>query len=273
MISAPDETPGAGSTGGADASANASARKTPRRRGLRVLWWILGSIGALIVAAVVAFLVWANVGVMAAEPEALAAVESDPAVTLTDEGSAWVLAPAEGGSDTGLVFIPGAKVEADAYAATLVGAVQDGATVVITKPTLNLAFFDLRPLSDFTALAPDVMTWAVGGHSLGGVRACQLAEDADALVLFASYCANDLSGSDLPVLSIAGSEDGLSTPEKIAESAPLLPADTEFVEIDGGNHAGFGAYGPQAGDNPATISDEQIRADITAALAPFLLAL
>ncbi|MGQ2915274.1 alpha/beta hydrolase [Microbacterium aurantiacum] len=273
MNSVPDETPGAGSTDGADASADASAQKTPRRRGLRVLWWILGSIGALIAAAVVAFLVWANVGVMAAEPEALAAVESDPAVTLTDEGSAWVLAPAEGGSDTGLVFIPGAKVEADAYAATLVEAVQEGATVVITKPTLNLAFFDLRPLSDFTALAPDVSVWAVGGHSLGGVRACQLAEDADALVLFASYCANDLSASDLPVLSIAGSEDGLSTPEKIAESASLLPSDSEFVEIDGGNHAGFGAYGPQAGDNPATISDEQIRADITAALAPFLLAL
>ncbi|MET2012018.1 alpha/beta hydrolase [Microbacterium chocolatum] len=269
MSAAPEETPDAASTNRADAS----TRKKPRRRGWRALWWVLGALGALIVAAVVAFLIWANVGVMGAEPAALSAVESNPAVTLTDEGEAWVLAPAAGGSDTGLVFIPGAKVEADAYAATLVGAVSEGATVVITKPTLNLAFFDFRPLSDFTALAPEVTTWAVGGHSLGGVRACQLAEDADALVLFASYCANDLSGSDLPVLSIAGSEDGLSTPEKIAESASLLPADTEFVEIAGGNHAGFGAYGPQSGDNPATISDEQIRAEITAALAPFLLTL
>jgi hypothetical protein len=26
------------------------------------------------------------------------------------------------------------------------------------------------------------------------------------------------------------------------------------VAIEGGNHAGFGWYGPQAGDNPATIS-------------------
>lgn len=140
MNSAPDETPDTAPTDGA----GTSSERKPRRRGLRVLVWVLGSLGALIVAAVVAFLVWANVGIMAAEPQALAAVESDPAVTLTDEGSAWVLAPAVGGSDTGLVFIPGAKVEADAYAATLVGAVQDGATVVITKPTLNLAFFDLR---------------------------------------------------------------------------------------------------------------------------------
>jgi hypothetical protein len=235
------------------------------------LAWVLGSLGVLLIAVVVGFLIWANVGVMAAEPDALAAVRDDPDVTLTDAGGAWVLAPASGESDTGLVFIPGAKVDPLAYAATMTGSVEEGATVVITKPTLNLAFFDFRPLADFTALAPDVDSWFVGGHSLGGVRACQLAEGTDGLVLFASYCANDLSESDLAALSISGSEDGLSTTEKIDESAGLLPADTIFVEIEGGNHAGFGAYGPQAGDGEATIPDAEIRTQITAALVPFLL--
>ena len=41
--------------------------------------------------------------------------------------------------------------------------------------------------------------------------------------------------------------------------------------IDGGNHAGFGAYGPQPGDGEATIPDAEIRAQITEALGPFLL--
>jgi hypothetical protein len=242
-----------------------------KRRGRRVLAWVLGSLAALIVVAVAGFLLWANIGVMAAEPEALAAVRDDPDVTLTDAGGAWVLAPASGDSDTGLVFIPGAKVDPLAYAATLVGVVEEGATVVITKPTLNLAFFDFRPLSDFTDLVPGIDAWSVGGHSLGGVRACQLAEGTDGLVLFGSYCANDLSESGLAALSISGSEDGLSTPEKIDESAHLLPADTIFVMIEGGNHAGFGAYGPQAGDGEATIPDAEIRAQITDALGPFLL--
>jgi hypothetical protein len=232
---------------------------------------VLGSIGALILLAVVGFLLWANIGVMAAEPDALAAVRDDPAVTLTDEGAAWVLAPSSGDSGIGLVFIPGAKVDPLAYAAALVGVVDDGVTVVITKPTLNLAFFDFRPLSDFTALAPEVKDWFVGGHSLGGVRACQLTEGTDGLVLFGSYCATDLSEADLAALSISGSEDGLSTPEKIDEAAHLLPADTVFVVIEGGNHAGFGAYGPQPGDGEATIPDADIRAQITDALAPFLL--
>ncbi len=234
--------------------------------------WVFGSLAALLIAVVVGFLLWANIGVMAAEPQALAAVRADSAVTLTDQGDAWVLAPSSGQSDTGLVFIPGAKVEPVAYAATLVGVAREGVTVVITKPTLNLAFFDLRPLSTFTELAPGVNEWFVGGHSLGGVRACQLAEATAGLVLFGSYCANDLSGSGLAVLSISGSKDGLSTPEKIDANKHLLPANTEFVVTEGGNHAGFGAYGPQDGDGAATIPDSDIRAQITDALGPFLLA-
>lgn len=244
-----------------------SGRRRPRRI-RRVLAWVLGVLGAVVVAGVVGIVVWSQVGVMGAEPGPWQAVRDDPAVRVSDEGSAIVLAPADGGSGAGLVFIPGAKVEAAAYAAKLSGAVtQDGLTVVIAKPWLNLAFFDPRPLSTFTDLAPDVTRWAVGGHSLGGVRACQLATDADALVLFASYCANDLSASGLPVLSISGSEDGLSTPQKIADATSELPADARFVEIAGASHASFGDYGPQSGDGTPTISDAEMTADLTAALA------
>ena len=97
-------------------------------------------------------------------------LSADERIAITDDSAAIVLAPA-GASETGagLVFIPGAKVDPWAYAALLSGLVtDDGLTVVITTPGLNLAFFDLRPLSTFTGLAPDVGTWMVGGHSLGG---------------------------------------------------------------------------------------------------------
>lgn len=142
----------------------------------------------------------------------------------------------------------------------------DEITVVITKPWLNLAFFDLRGLSTFTDLAPDVQTWMVGGHSLGGVTACQLAADADALVLFASCCANDLSGTDLPVLSLAGSKDGLSTPEKVADARGQLPASAEMIEIPGASHASFGACGPRDGDGTPTATPAEVDAVITAQL-------
>ena len=43
-----------------------------------------------------------------------------------------------------------------------------------------------------------------------------------------------------------------------------------FVPIEGGDHAQFGWYGPQSGDNPATISREEQQAQIVQATVDFL---
>ncbi|VXA97777.1 alpha/beta hydrolase [Pseudoclavibacter sp. 8L] len=247
-------------------------QQPPRRRSSRLrraLIWTFSIIAAVFVVAIAAFLIWANVGVMAAEPEPLASVTNDPAISVTEVDGTLVLSPSEEPSDTGLVFIPGAKVEPSAYAAKLSSLVtDDNMTVVIPQPLLNLAFFDTRTLDDYAAVAPEVTTWSVGGHSLGGVRACQLAESPDVagLLLFGSYCANDLAADEsLDVLSITGSADGLSTPQKAADARGLLPADAETLEIEGANHAMFGNYGPQSGDGTATIPDEDGRQQIAAA--------
>lgn len=242
-----------------------AVRVTERRPcGRRILARFGIGLAGLLVLLVVAVLVWSQVGVLAAEPEPLAAVHADESVAVTDEGGALVLSPVDGASGVGLVFVPGGKVEAEAYAARLAGAVSEGGlTVVISRPWLNLAFFDLRGLDSFTSLAPEVTTWMVGGHSLGGVRACSLADDADALVLLASYCALDVSDSGVSVLSISGSEDALTTPDDVAGAAHLLPADAELVEIEGANHAAFGHYGPQNGDGEANIDDEEMSRQVT----------
>ena len=57
--------------------------------------------------------------------------------------------------------------------------------------------------------------------------------------------------------SIFGTLDGLTTVNDIEESRVRLPADAAFVAVEGGNHAYFGWYGDQRGDNPATIAREQ----------------
>jgi hypothetical protein len=246
----------------------------PRLRRVPRVVTVLVAIGVVIVLVIVGFLAWASTPMMGDRQRALD-VWRDPAVAVKDVGDSVLLTPAKGAapaSGQGLVFIPGALVDPYAYMWKLAGAVADtGLTVVITKPTLNLAFFDTRPLSTFTAHAPDVTSWYVGGHSLGGVRACQLASDpgVKGLVLFGSYCANDLSGSALRVLSIGGTRDGLSTPAKIAANRHLLPPSATLVEIRGMDHAQFGDYGAQPGDNPATITDAQARRQLTATLDRF----
>lgn len=244
-----------------------------RRRTRRVVAVVAASLFAALVVAVAAFLLWAG-DTYAAEPEGIATVREDARVRLDDRGDVVVLSPADGTGDRGLVFLAGAKVEPQAYAATFREVAASGTTVVVVKPFLGLALLERRPLEAFTDLAPDVDAWAVGGHSMGGVRACSYAEsaDVDALVLLGSYCSlGDLSGrTGLSALSVSGTEDALVSEEDVTEAQPLMPPDTDLVRIEGATHAQFGDYGPQAGDGTPAITDDEARERITEALVPFL---
>ena len=76
---------------------------------------------------------------------------------------------------------------------------------------------------------------------------------------YASYPSGDeLKNKGIKALSIYGSNDGVADIQKIKDAH--LPEGSNIVEIKGGNHAQFGEYGNQEGDNPATISnDDQIK--------------
>jgi len=106
--------------------------------------------------------------------------------------------------------------------------------------------------------------------------AAQFAKDhpslVQGLVLWASYpdSGSDLSKSDLKVVSISATRDGLVTPDKIASSRALLPSTTRWLVIVGGNHAQFGWYGPQPGDNPAEISREEQQQQVVEATLELL---
>ena len=61
------------------------------------------------------------------------------------------------------------------------------------------------------------------------------------------------------MISLYGSEDGVLNREKYADDRKNLPDNTREIIIAGGNHAGFGNYGPQRGDGQAAIrAQEQI---------------
>jgi pimeloyl-ACP methyl ester carboxylesterase len=207
----------------------------------------------------------------AVEP-ALTAMESDSAVSVTESATQIVLAPRHGADATGVFFQPGALVDARAYAAVLRPLAADGHTVVIAKQPLGIAFLALGALDTVRGEFPQVTGWVVGGHSLGGTVAAMEADADDTaaehpavgLMFYASYPANDISGSlTIPVLSVSGSRDGLATPAKITASRADLPSSTLFVVIRGGVHAQFGAYGPQSGDGTPTISNADARQQIS----------
>jgi PPOX class probable F420-dependent enzyme len=235
----------------------------------RFILWTLGALAVLIFG----FVLW---GSTPAKPmlEAQMALESE---RISIDVSKWItFQPVARTPTTGLIIYPGGRVDYRAYAPQANEIAAQGYLVVIVHMPLNLAVMNPDAAAEVIAAYPEIEHWVVGGHSLGGAMAANFVYTnpgaVEGLVLWAAYPAlsNDLSGTDIQVLSISGTLDGLSTPEKIAASIPLLPADTTWVAIEGGNHAQFGWYGPQAGDNPATISRADQQAQIVEATLALL---
>ena len=84
------------------------------------------------------------------------------------------------------------------------------------------------------------------------------------------YIREDLSDTELDVLSIFGSNDRVMNRQKYKKNKSNLPKDFAEVVIDGGNHAYFGMYGHQDGDGKATVSNEE-QINLTAtAIADFM---
>jgi predicted alpha/beta-hydrolase family hydrolase len=231
------------------------------RKGLRITLLFLG----LLVMAASGFVLWGS-NPLPAMPEAQSALISDAHVTVsTDRWLAFW--PTDVSPSTGLIIYPGGHVEAHAYAPAARLIATQGFLVVIVPMPLSLAVLDAGAAADVIAAYPQIQHWAVGGHSLGGAMAANFAKShpgaVDGLVLWASYPASsdNLSASALRVVSISASLDGLATRPKIDASRALLPADTSWVVIQGGNHAQFSWYGDQPGDNAAAISrqDQQVQ--------------
>jgi len=236
---------------------------------MRKGWRIALLIVSLIIVVIAGFVLWAETPAQPM-PEALASLQSDSQVIVTS-GQSLVFKPVTSQPTTGFIIYPGGRVDYRAYAPAAHQIAAQGYLVVIVKMPLNLAVFGVNAAQNVQATFPQIQRWAIGGHSLGGAMAAAFARThpgaVQGLALWAAYPAsnNDLSLSRLHVVSIFGSQDGLATGEKIDASRPLLPADTAWVQISGGNHAQFGWYGDQAGDNPASISRSDQQAQVVAA--------
>ncbi|WP_394248798.1 alpha/beta hydrolase [Arthrobacter pityocampae] len=236
---------------------------------------VLASLAALLAIGSMAALAWlapfpfSNGTPGAAQGFALAGVD------YREDATSITLTPVTG-SVRGFIFYPGARVEALAYVPLLARVAQEGTTVVVLKEPLGISLLDSGQARSAMRAYPDLSVWAVGGHSLGGVSASVVAPEDDAvdgLVLWASYPLEDLSGSDLEVLSVSGAEDGLTTRADVEASRARLPAGTSFVEVPGAVHAFFGDYGEQPGDGTATTDRKPAQEIIVDATVQFLASL
>lgn len=229
---------------------------SPRKK-----WLIAGGIVLLILAILVGVFFWYVLDYYRAEDAALDVMAQDSGITVQDDLT--ILSPTYP-TDTAIIFYPGAKVEAEAYLPLLDQIRQTGVTCILVDMPFHMAIFDADAAEEVIAQFPEIQHWYIAGHSMGGAMASKFASDhpdqVDGLILMGAYIYGDYP--EEKTLTIYGSlnqsvEDHIDYTENI-------------VEIQGGNHAQFGNYGPQKGDPPATISAEEQQAQTVAAIEAFL---
>lgn len=184
----------------------------------------------------------------------------------TEEGSRCHIPfpPAPGFEDSkiGVVFYCGGLVDPRGYSPLVeILATRYGFPTVMPIFEADLAFSfgtcDSGRVDIAKAEFPEVEKWILAGHSFGGVAAVvdmwsryQSGDDAVAgLVPVAADvqqglgCGDtDFSDTNLPMASVTGSLDLVLNMTRWELNKPLLSNQTQFVDIFGGNHAGFGSY-------------------------------
>ena len=220
--------------------------------------WLLLMLGAVVILGAAAAGMYLIDSAKPTEQAMALASQYEDLKTAADGYIYWQPRPS---GSAGLIFYQGGKVQALAYAPLLLPLVDQGISVFLPEMPFNLAVFKADVALRIMAAHPEITTWWIGGHSLGGAMAASFVYDHPSevagLLLLAAYPQDSkpINGFNGQVLAFFATRDGLVNTEEIPKWADLLPAQAEILRIEGGNHAQFGSYGPQKGDLTAEIAE------------------
>ena len=231
-------------------------------------------LAALLLIAILGLWIWSQTSTYPAREVALEAMQHSKMVAVSQHE--WITFTPMSDFEIGLIFYPGGLVEPSAYSPVLRAIAEEGILVVITPMPLNLGIFNTGAASPVIEAYPEVNTWILAGHSLGGASAGIYTANnpfrIDALVFWDSYPpdSNDLTDTGVQALSIFGTTDGFPNTDNFNEKRDLLPADTKFAAIEGASHAQFGDYGPQKGDVIPTLRLTEQHQQVTKIMLDFI---
>lgn len=179
------------------------------------------------------------------------------------------------GASKGLIVYPGGKTTAETFAPLAQQFASHGIYVAIMPMPLNTAFLGIDKANIAIEQRSDISTWYVAGHSLGGVAAAEYAKSAEqsiaGLILWASYPGSDISGLQLPVISISAEKDLQTTPEKIALNKAKMPNSAIYEEISNGNHWHFAHYQDAMTEQQGLLTRQQQQQKVVELSLQFML--
>lgn len=160
------------------------------------------------------------------------------------------------GDEDALIFYPGAKVESLAYAPLMKTLAENGVDCFLAEMPFRMAIFGPNIAEKFLN-AYSYHSWTAAGHSMGGLVisgfAIDHADRIDNLILLASYPSATIPNS-ISFCSIYGTLDGCLDATAYKRAKPYWPDSSKEIILEGGNHAQYGNYGEQSGDNKPSIS-------------------
>jgi len=175
-----------------------------------------------------------------------------------------------------LIFFPGAMVDPKSYVPLCRKIADNNIKVYLIKMPFRLASKGYNLPKELNLFADTTKTYILAGHSQGAKMAAQFVYEnptlIDKLILIGTTHPRDISLADsrVSIMKIYGSKDGVADEKSITDNKLKLPAKAKFVKIVGANHAQFGYYGFQLGDNRATISREQQQAETLKSMMEFI---
>lgn len=243
------------------------ALKLPKKSTILIILFGLFLVG-------LAFIYWLLIP-YPAETEYLDQVYNNSQLEVKEFDGWYQLLPVEAEDDKAIIFYPGGLVSPDAYLYMLSEiATELNRPIFVAKFPLNLAVTDINAADRIIDSYSSIENWTISGHSLGGSMACRYAlanpETIDNLVMMASYCDQSISDTNIQVLTLYGSKNNGITENSLEEFEQNLPADATSILIEGMNHAQFGNYGAQRGDNEATIDDDKATEIVVEEITRFL---
>lgn len=178
---------------------------------------------------------------------------------------------------SGLIFLPGGMVDPMAYAPLARRIAAAGHPVHLLNLPLRCAYTDSQVGQLFRNIQMIIdneprTSWILAGHSRGAMLAARFVHEnasrLSGLVLIATTHPRDfsLASTPIPVVKIYGTNDGIAPYAKMRQNQHLLPPNTKWIGIQGGNHVQFGYYRHQLGDDEASISRERQQQAVELAL-------
>lgn len=230
-------------------------KKYPILKIIKRIWFLIA----------ISFTIWLVYSYQAKDVEA-SLLESDTKLYVKDTEDYFLFEPKQK-FDKVFIFYPGAMVDPKAYVPLCRKISENGIKIYLIKMPWRLASKGYEIPKQLDLFADKTKTYILAGHSQGAKMAAVFVKEnpdlIDKLILIGTTHPRDISLSEttIPILKIYGSHDGVADERTIFKNKSKLPPTAKFVKIEGANHAQFGYYGFQFGDNSAGISREKQQAE------------